>query len=169
MNNYVACGKIVFKTQHHEKHRGFILKRYQYEVRSQETTVDSINSFQDLCLSENEFMNQVGTKELKTMHLPFSAPKPEALLERIMSISTQPGDLVLDFFLGSGTTTAVAHKMGRQYIGIEQMDYVETVALERMKKVIAGEQGGISKKAGWQGGGEYRFIDMSDQVNITQS
>jgi adenine-specific DNA-methyltransferase len=66
----------------------------------------------------------------------FVTPKPEPLLERIIQISTQPGDIVLDYHLGSGTTAAVAHKMGRQYIGIEQMDYVETIAVERLKKVI---------------------------------
>jgi len=66
----------------------------------------------------------------------FTAPKPEDLIKFIIEISTQPGDIVLDYHLGSGTTAAVAHKMGRQYIGIEQMDYVETIAVERLKKVI---------------------------------
>ena len=80
--------------------------------------------------------------------------KPEQLLQRIIEMSTEENDLVLDFQLGSGTTCAVAHKMGRQYIGIEQMDYVETIAVERLKKVIAGEQGGISKAVDWKGGGE---------------
>ena len=79
--------------------------------------------------------------------------KREILLKRIISIATKPGDIVLDFCLGSGTTCAVAHKMGRQYIGIEQMDYIENIAVERLKKVIEGEQGGISKSVEWGGGG----------------
>lgn len=90
----------------------------------------------------------------------FSNPKPEKLLQRIIEISTQPNDIVLDYHLGSGTTTAVAHKMGRQYIGVEQMDYIETISVERMKKVIDGEQGGISKAVNWQGGGEFVYLEL---------
>ena len=70
------------------------------------------------------------------------------------------GDIVLDFHLGSGTTSSVAHKMKRQYIGIEQMDYIETIALERLKKVINAEQGGISKSVNWQGGGEFVYFEL---------
>ena len=79
----------------------------------------------------------------------FSNPKPEGLIERIIELSTKESDIVLDYHLGSGTTAAVAHKMNRQYIGIEQMDYIESVTIERMKKVMAGEQDGISKSVGW--------------------
>ncbi|MDY5811148.1 MAG: site-specific DNA-methyltransferase [Treponema sp.] len=83
-------------------------------------------------------------------------------IERILSSVTQPGDLVLDFFLGSGTTAAVAHKMGRHYIGIEQMDYIKTITVERLKKVIAGEQGGISKAVDWNGGGSFVFCELAE-------
>lgn len=86
--------------------------------------------------------------------------KREVLLKRIINISTNPSDIVLDYHLGSGTTTAVAHKMGRQYIGIEQMDYIETISVERMKKVLDGEQGGISKAVNWQGGGEFVYLEL---------
>lgn len=86
--------------------------------------------------------------------------KPEKLIQRIIQISTQPGDIVLDYHLGSGTNAAVAHKMGRQYIGIEQMDYIEDIAKERLKKVIAGEQGGISKSVDWQGGGSFVYFEL---------
>ena len=79
----------------------------------------------------------------------FSTPKPEALLKRIIEISTQENDLVMDFFAGSGTTLAVAMKMKRRFIGIEQMDYVKSITKERLKKVVEGEQGGISKAVGW--------------------
>src|SRR5690606_4975198 len=79
-------------------------------------------------------------------------------------------DIVLDFFLGSGTTASTAHKMNRQYIGIEQMDYVETVAVERLKKVIEGEQGGISKSVDWQGGGDFVYLELKkyNQIFIEQ-
>lgn len=66
----------------------------------------------------------------------------------------------MDFFLGSGTTAAVAHKMNRRYIGIEQMDYIETITVERLKKVIEGEQGGISKDVSWQGGGSFVYAEL---------
>lgn len=86
--------------------------------------------------------------------------KPEKLIQRIIKMITNENDIVLDFHLGSGTTAAVAHKMGRQYIGIEQMDYIETVAVERLKKVIAGEQDGISKSVNWQGGGSFTYLEL---------
>ncbi|MDP8100012.1 site-specific DNA-methyltransferase [Pasteurella atlantica] len=88
--------------------------------------------------------------------------KPEKLIQRIIEIATKKGDIVLDFHLGSGTTAAVAHKMNRQYIGVEQMDYIETIAVERLKKVIAGEQGGISKAVNWQGGGEFIYCELAE-------
>jgi adenine-specific DNA-methyltransferase len=90
----------------------------------------------------------------------FSTPKPEKLLERIVHIATDSNDLVLDFFVGSGTTVAVSHKMKRQYIGIEQMDYSKNIPVERLKKVITGEQGGISKSVDWQGGGEFIYCEL---------
>ena len=83
----------------------------------------------------------------------FDTPKPERLIERILHIATNPGDLVLDSFLGSGTTAAVAHKMGRCYIGIEMGEHAVTHCVPRLTKVIEGEQGGISKSVGWRGGG----------------
>ncbi len=100
--------------------------------------------------------------------------KPEALLERILQLATQQGDIVLDFFAGSGTTAAVAHKMGRQYIAVEQMDYIETITKARLKKVIGvktesdlmGDKydydtGGISKNVNWQGGGEFIYAELA--------
>jgi len=90
-----------------------------------------------------------------------SGKKPEALLKRIIEISTSKDDLVLDFFIGSGTTCAVAHKMGRQYIGIEQLDYGENSAVARLKNVINGDQTGISKQVGWQGGGDFVYLELA--------
>ncbi|EOU3641600.1 site-specific DNA-methyltransferase [Campylobacter upsaliensis] len=86
--------------------------------------------------------------------------KPEALLQRIIEISTNENDLVMDFFAGSGTTLAVAHKMKRRFIGIEQMDYIESITKERLKKVVSGEQGGISKAVDWQGGGSFIYAEL---------
>ena len=87
--------------------------------------------------------------------------KPEQLIYRIIDMTTEKNDLILDYHLGSGTTAAVAHKMGRQYIGIEQMDYIENIAVERLKKVIDGEQGGISKAVDWQGGGSFLYCELA--------
>lgn len=92
----------------------------------------------------------------------FATPKPEKLLERIIFLATNEGDLVLDSFLGSGTTAAVAHKMNRRWIGIEMGDHVYTHCKPRLDKVISGEdQGGISKAVNWQGGGSYRFMELA--------
>lgn len=87
----------------------------------------------------------------------FDTPKPEQLLERIFNICTNEGDLVLDAYLGSGTTAAVAHKMGRKYIGIESGNHVD-LAIQRLKKVIDGEKGGISQEVKWSGGGGLHFF-----------
>ncbi len=95
----------------------------------------------------------------------FKGQKPESLIQRILEVSTNENDLVLDFFAGSGTTCAVAHKMKRRYIGIEQMDYIETITKERLKKVIEGEQGGISKKCGFKGGGSFVYAELKE-VNL---
>ncbi|GAA8147715.1 site-specific DNA-methyltransferase [Helicobacter pylori] len=95
----------------------------------------------------------------------FKGQKPEALISRILEVSTNENDLVLDFFAGSGTTCAVAHKMKRRYIGIEQMDYIETITKERLKKVIEGEQGGISKKCDFKGGGSFVYAELKE-VNL---
>ncbi|MGL2567278.1 DNA methyltransferase [Helicobacter pylori] len=95
----------------------------------------------------------------------FKGQKPEALISRILEVSTKKNDLVLDFFAGSGTTCAVAHKMKRRYIGIEQMDYIETITKERLKKVIEGEQGGISKKCDFKGGGSFVYAELKE-VNL---
>ena len=94
----------------------------------------------------------------------FTTPKPERLLERVFEIASNPNDLVLDSFLGSGTTAAVAHKMGRRWIGIEMGDHAATHCLPRLVKVINGEQGGISKAVGWQGGGSFKFMQLGAPV-----
>ena len=87
----------------------------------------------------------------------FDTPKPEALLRRVVEIATDPGDLVLDAYLGSGTTTAVAHKTGRRWIGVERGAHAVTHGARRMALVVDGEAGGISGEVGWRGGGGFRF------------
>ncbi len=95
----------------------------------------------------------------------FDTQKPEKLIERIIETLTTTHDLVLDFHLGSGTTAAVAHKMGRRYIGVEQMDYIQDITVERLKKVLEGEQGGISKAQNWHGGGSFVYCKLKEDAN----
>lgn len=90
----------------------------------------------------------------------FDYAKPENLIKSILDVATEEGDLVMDFFLGSGTTCAVAHKMNRRYIGVDQMDYTEKIAVERLKKVIDGDKSGVSKDVNWQGGGSFVYCEL---------
>ncbi len=96
---------------------------------------------------------------------PFATPKPEPLLARILTIATNPGDLVLDSFLGSGTTAAVAHKMGRRWIGIELGDHAVTHCVPRLRKVIDGaDPGGVTAQTNWKGGGGFRFARLAPSL-----
>jgi len=97
-------------------------------------------------------------------YISFGTPKPERLIHRVLTIATNPGDLVLDSFLGSGTAAAVAHKMGRRWIGIEVGAHAETHCIPRLEKVVAGEQGGISEAVGWKGGGGFHFYRLGATV-----
>lgn len=90
-----------------------------------------------------------------------SGKKPEKLLHRIIDMTTDEGDIVLDFFLGSGTSSAVAHKMNRQYIGIEQMDYIDNITINRLLNVINGDDKGISNAVNWQGGGDFIYFELA--------
>ncbi|MEP0520388.1 MAG: site-specific DNA-methyltransferase [Hyphomicrobiales bacterium] len=94
----------------------------------------------------------------------FLTPKPERLIQKVVQIATNPGDIVLDSFLGSGTTTAVAQKMGRRFIGIEMGDHAVTHCAPRLQKVVDGEQGGISEAQNWPGGGGFRFFRLGNPV-----
>lgn len=110
--------------------------------------------------------NQEAKKEVTVLNREdiFDTPKPERLLQRVLVLATKEHDLVLDSFLGSGTTAAVAHKMGRRYIGIEMGDHAQTHCLPRLEKVIDGEQGGISKAVNWQGGGGFKFLTLGNAI-----
>ena len=89
-------------------------------------------------------------------------------MQWIINLSTQPGDIILDYHLGSGTTCAVAHKMDRQYIGIEQMDYIRTIPVKRLAKVINGDQVGVSSDLNWQGGGNFVYFELARWNDIAK-
>jgi len=111
--------------------------------------------------------NDESKKEMRTLFSNdlFSTPKPERLLHRILQLASNPGDLVLDSFAGSGTTGAVAHKMGRRWIMVELGEHCHTHIIPRMKKVIDGtDQGGISKAVNWQGGGGFRYYRLAPSL-----
>lgn len=109
---------------------------------------------------------QNATSPISTEYTGFNGgQKPEKLLQRIITAVTQPGDIVLDYHLGSGTTASVAHKMGRQYIGIEQLYYGEQDSITRLQKVIAGDQGGVSKDVSWTGGGSFVSCNVKNDAN----
>lgn len=110
--------------------------------------------------------NQDAKKEAKAFNSVsvFSTPKPEKLVERIITLASNEGGLILDSFLGSGTTAAVAHKMGRRYIGIELGDHAFTHCYPRLKAVVDGEQGGISKSVNWKGGGGFKYYTLAPSL-----
>jgi adenine-specific DNA-methyltransferase len=110
--------------------------------------------------------NQDAKKEVKAFNSKdsFGTPKPEKLLERVIFLGSKPDDLVLDSFLGSGTTAAVAHKMGRRYIGIELGEHAKTHCYPRLRQVVDGEQGGISKSVDWNGGGGFKFYTLAPSL-----
>jgi adenine-specific DNA-methyltransferase len=134
--------------------------RYQREIASNmapDKLIDEIYLSKAIGVETNEDSK----KHIDSLNLNFNSyPKPESLIGFLIKAVTEEEDIVLDYHLGSGTTAATAQKMKRQYIGIEQMDYIETVAVERLKKVIEGEQGGISKSVNWQGGGSFVYLEL---------
>lgn len=142
--------------------------------------MDAGKTITDLLLDWGQ--NQDATEELRKLfeitndEKAFDNPKPELLMSNIILVATEKGDIVLDYHLGSGTTAAVAHKLERQYIGVEQMDYINTLDIPRLQKVIEGEQGGISKSANWQGGGSFVYCELAkanqqfvDEINKAKS
>lgn len=110
--------------------------------------------------------NQEAKKETKVFDSEsvFSTPKPERLIERVLALASKENDIILDSFLGSGTTAAVAHKMGRRWIGVELGEHAKTHCFPRLKAVVDGEQGGISKSVNWQGGGGFKFYTLAPSL-----
>ncbi|MDM7643311.1 site-specific DNA-methyltransferase [Lactococcus lactis] len=117
---------------------------------------------------DENFLTSSATSELTKLfeNKVFDNPKNENLLKRVLEFSTKENDIVLDFFMGSATTQAVAMKMNRRFIGIEQMDYIDKVSVPRLQKVIEGEQGGISQAVNWQGGGSFVYAELMELNQI---
>ena len=133
------------------------LKRYLSEVKQGATAMT-------IWKRDEVGDNQEAKREVRVFNSEsvFSTPKPERLVERVLTLGSDPGDIVLDSFLGSGTTAAVAHKMGRRYIGIEMGEHAYTHCKVRLDKVISGEdKGGITQSTGWTSGGGYRFYELA--------
>ena len=147
----------------------FIIKSKRFSIRYQKAEAGNVapEKFIDERYLSKIFgvgTNEDANNHLKELNLDFSYSKPESLIAFFLRAVTKENDLILDFFLGSGTTAAVAHKMNRQYIGIEQMDYIKTVSVERLKKVIDGEQGGISKNVNCHGGGSFVYAELKNDA-----
>ena len=150
-----------------EKYLYFDGEKIQRKIYFDKNNDQTIYQVEKAYFDETNYQNSKGTKELQSIlgYNAFSNPKPEGLISKILEIATNPSDLVLDFHLGSGTTAAVAHKMGRRYIGVEQMDYIQGITVERLKKVLEGEQGGISKSQNWHGGGSFVYCELKEDAN----
>lgn len=137
----------------------FKIKKYSSDYKKGDNTL-----YNNLLLEHGSLKSaKTEIEKLGFKREDFSSPKPEILIRRLLEIASNSSDIVLDYHLGSGTTAAVAHKMNRQYIGVEQMDYIKTISCERLKKVIEGEQGGISKSVDWQGGGSFVYMELAEK------
>ncbi|WP_187909774.1 site-specific DNA-methyltransferase [Helicobacter pylori] len=160
IQKHIDEGRICFKKKHKDNERGFIYKRYLKDLKTTKKTFDS------LIFSDNCYMNQVATKELISLGFAeiFKNAKPESLIATILEHATQENDLVCDFFAGSGTTCAVAHKLKRKYIGIEMGEHFDSVILPRLKKVIGGFKSGAAKE--FNGGGVVKVYALESYEEI---
>lgn len=137
------------------------LKKYLFELRRSGTVPQTVWTYQEVGHTQDAKREAAATVPSD----PFPTPKPEKLIGRIVEIATKPGDLILDSFAGSGTTGAVAHKMGRRWIMIELGDHAVTHIVPRLKKVVDGEdKGGVTEATGWQGGGGFRFYRLAPSL-----
>jgi len=152
MEEKIKTGEIIFKSDN----SGIIRKIYLADQKGRTP--------ENLWYGEDSGTTREANSEIKKLfgEAIFSTPKPEKLLQKIIHIGSNENDIVLDFFMGSATTQAVAMKMNRRFIGIEQMDYINTVSVPRLQKVIEGEQGGISKDVNWQGGGSFIYAELME-------
>jgi adenine-specific DNA-methyltransferase len=159
----------------------FLVKSQKFSVRVQlpeGTTMAPEKFFDEQYLSKaiGVGSNEDASTHLKNMGIDFSFSKPESVVAYFVRAITKEGDLVMDFFVGSGTTAAVAMKMNRKFIAVDQMDYIETETIKRLRKVIEGEQGGISQSVGWKGGGAFVYCELAksnakfaDEIKKAQS
>ena len=144
----------------------FLVKTGQFSVRVQLPDSKSMapeKYFDEQYLSKaiGVGTNEDASTHLKNMGVDFSYSKPESVVAYFMRAVTKEGDIVMDFFVGSGTTAAVALKMKRRFIAVDQMDYIETETIKRLRKTIEGEQGGISQAVNWQGGGSFVYCELA--------
>ena len=170
-NYYYEKGYIVFPGEYDFLN---ITKPYSRKFKDEDETGKLSSIISDFQLQDflkallYDCKNEKGNTETDDLfgRDEFDYAKPEELIKSIIVATTQEGDIIMDFFSGSGTTAAVAHKMKRQYIGVEQMDYINTLDIPRLQKVIYGEQGGISKNVGWQGGGSFVYCELAKANDI---
>ena len=193
VDEYLRKGKIVFPGDydfHDLKRPAMRVFKSEDEGKKAYVSSDFLNQAMDELLKS--MVNRKGTDEIVELfgEKVFAYPKNEGLIERIIEYTTEEGDTVLDFHVGSGTTAAVAHKMNRHWIAIEQMDYVETITMERLKKVVGKkvkaegklieeidyDTGGISKSVNYQGGGDFIYCELMpynqafmDKIQAAQS
>ncbi len=160
LQKHIDEGRICFKKEHKDNERGFIYKRYLKDIKTTQKTFDS------LIFSDNGYMNQAATKELISLGFAeiFKNAKPESLIATILEHASKENDLVCDFFAGSGTTCAVAHKLKRKYIGIEMGEHFDSVILPRLKKVIGGFKSGAIKE--FNGGGAIKVYELESYEEI---
>ena len=158
----------------------FLVKSNKFSIRFQRpqgTTMAPEKFFDEQYLSKaiGVGTNEDASTHLKNMGINFSFSKPESIVAYFVRAVTKEDDWVMDFFVGSGTTAAVAMKMKRRFIAVDQMDYIGTETLKRLRKVIEGEQGGISTSVGWQGGGSFVYCELAksnvlymDEINAAK-
>lgn len=168
--NYIAKNKIVFPGDYDFLNISIpamrVFKSEEIAKKGEDfdkayVSTDFLNKIMDDLLKKTT--NKKGTDELIELFGSkiFGYPKNELLLKNIIEYTTKEGDIVMDFFSGTGTTPSVAHKMGRRWIAVEQMDYIKDLPEARLKKVLEGEQGGISKDVDWQGGGDFIYCEIA--------
>lgn len=136
------------------------LKRFRDSLRSAGTNAQTIWPWNEVGHTQDGRKEQL----LLLPEDPFPTPKPEKLIQRIIELASSQGDLILDTFAGSGTTGAVAQKLGRKHISVEMGDHATTHIASRYRKVVDGEQGGISKAVNWQGGGGFRYCTLGEPL-----
>ena len=136
----------------------------KYDVFIKERESDYKGEKAKTIWNKSNYTGQTATTELKKIFgdKSFSYPKSPFLMKDILLMSTKPGDIVLDFFVGSGTTACVAQKMERKFIAIEQLDYIEDVPFQRIFKSIKGEEEGIDKELGWKGGSSFIYMELQE-------
>ncbi len=154
-NNWIYSHSQIFYYAKNKEKVAF--NKLTFDIKQPSGSI-SKKPFKDVWTDIKNFSGFLGAKDYK---MKFNTRKPEHLIQRILLASSNEGDLILDFCLGSGTTAVVAHKMNRQYIGIEQLDYGKASAIVRLKNVIEdNDPSGISKEVGWKGGGDFIYLEL---------